>query len=582
MAFATARSGRAISSSRLEGPAVITAVLPSGLFTNALSPRLNGAVRSPFFRTLPQPWLSLETCGGDFSAERTVVDNAFLTERQTYLARRDPQWSSYPPFPELAGRNVYREVATKTSNPNFPPRVGLGGACTEEQVADPRSWFGITRAVVSATQATPLDELAHFVGLFDGPPPANREQLAARFAAWWSRALERWEGDQATDADVRLLNWLLDQHLLPNTPSSPEGSSLAGLVAEYRRVERNVREPQTVHGLADLDPGSDYRLNERGEYDKLGPPVPRGFLGVLGSGSFHAARSGRLELAESLASPGNPLTARVYVNRVWHWVFGTGLVATPDDFGRLGDPPSHPELLDDLARRFVASGWSTKTLIRELVLSATFRQGPTTTPRAREVDPANRLLHHAMARRLEAESVRDAILNASGRLDRQLYGPPVDPPRVKEDPQKRLFSGPLDGNGRRSLYTKLTIMEPPRFLATFNQPPPKIPTGRRDLTEVPAQALTLLNDPFVIEQARVWARHAVAAEARDPERRLAAMVAAAFGREPGPAELARWRGLVDDLARERGVAPDRVASAVEVWTDVAHTLLNSKEFLYVR
>src|SRR5581483_2480373 len=114
------------------------------------------------------------------------------------------------------------------------------------------------------------------------------------------------------------------------------------------------------------------------------------------------------------------------------------------------------------------------------------------------------LLHHAPLRRLEAESIRDAILAASGRLDPALYGPPTDPNRAPEDPQKRLFSAPIDGRGRRSLYTKLTIIEPPRFLGTFNQPPPKIPTGRRDVTSVPAQALALLNDPFALEQSRYW------------------------------------------------------------------------------
>src|SRR5207244_10227374 len=124
-------------------------------------------------------------------------------------------------------------------------------------------------------------------------------------------------------------------------------------------------------------------------------------------------------------------------------------------------------------------------------------------------DPANRLLHHFPLRRLEAEEIRDQILAASGRLDRRLGGPPVNPHRANEDPQKRLFSGPLDGDGRRSIYTKITIMEPPRLLALFNQPTPKIPTGKRDVTTTPSQSLTLLNDPFVIGQAEHWARRLV-------------------------------------------------------------------------
>ncbi len=186
-------------------------------------------------------------------------------------------------------------------------------------------------------------------------------------------------------------------------------------------------------------------------------------------------------------------------------------------------------------------------------------------------------------RRLEAEAVRDAILAPSGRLDQRLYGPPIDPARTNEDPQKRLFSGPLDGEGRRSLYTKVTIMEPPRFLATFNQPPPKIPTGRRDVTDVPAQALTLLNDPFVVAQAKYWAEHLAS---RQPggtiDERVASMFATAFGRAPSAEESARWRRLVNDLAHDRGVESARILKSSVVWADVAHVLFNAKEFLYIR
>ena len=570
----------------LDGPGAVSAILPAGLFTNALSPRLNGVVRTPYLATFAEPWLSLETCGGDFAAERTVVDNAFLTERQTYLARRDPAWSPSPPFPEFAGRKVFREVATKTSNPNFPPRVGLGPACSEAQAADPKSWFGVTRAVVSRTEGAPKDELSRIQTLFEGPAPTTLAEAAQRYAAWWRSALERWGRDAATDDDAALLTWLLDQSVLPNTSNQSAPTRVRELVAEYRAAERRVLEPETVNGVADLDDGYDYRLNLRGEYDKLGPAVPRGYLGVLSSSepasAFHDRRSGRLELAARVASRDNPLTARVYVNRVWQWVFGAGLVASPDDFGKLGDAPSHPELLDWLAGRFVDGGWSTKGLARALVLSATFRQGSTAGVQARDVDPRNRLLHHYPLRRLEAESVRDAILAASGRLLGLLYGPPVNPHRSSEDAQKRLFSGPLDGDGRRSLYTKLTIMEPPKFLEAFNQPPPKIPTGRRDVSNVPAQALALLNDPFVLGQAKVWGLRVASETGSTLDDRLSSMFVAALGRPPGPADMDRWRRLVKDVARERGVAAGDVLTSPLVWTDVAHTLFNVKEFLYIR
>src|SRR3990172_1412589 len=150
------------------------------------------------------------------------------------------------------------------------------------------------------------------------------------------------------------------------------------------------------------------------------------------------------------------------------------------------------------------------------------------------------------------------MLEVSGRLDARLTGPPVDPYRQNEDPQKRLVSGPLDGDGRRSLYTKITIMEPPKFLSTFNQPTPKIPTGRRDVTNAPAQSLALLNDPFVINQSAYWAKRLSGEEDRSAAARLSRMFLAAFGRAPDDAELARWRNAVSDFARLHDVAEKEV------------------------
>src|SRR5262249_40233806 len=215
--------------------------------------------------------------------------------------------------------------------------------------------------------------------------------------------------------------------------------------------------------------------------------------------------SGRLELAERIASADNPLTARVMVNRVWHHLFGTGLVRTVDDFGRMGERPSHPGLLDYLAARFVEEGWSVKRLVRLLVLTRAFQASNRDADAGRRADPENRLLHRYPARRMEAEAIRDSILSASGRLDPAPYRPRRQPSRDRAVPDRRLFPGPLDGRGRRSLYIKPTLMEGPSFLTAFNFPGGKVAQGRRDVTNVPAQALALLNDPFVLQQAEVWA-----------------------------------------------------------------------------
>ncbi|MCA9156642.1 MAG: DUF1553 domain-containing protein, partial [Planctomycetales bacterium] len=188
----------------------------------------------------------------------------------------------------------------------------------------------------------------------------------------------------------------------------------------------------------------------RGSYTEFGEATPRGRVRMLDTvcpptdtasasvanspEATDSLASGRLELAQQIVDPRNPLTARVYVNRVWHYLFGEGLVRTPDDFGHLGEPPTHPELLDYLADRFVREGWSTKRLITLLVTSATWRQSHNADSQAAAIDPENRLWHEMRLRRLEAEAIRDAMMVVSGRYDPSLFGPPIEPFRTAEDP----------------------------------------------------------------------------------------------------------------------------------------------------
>ena len=275
----------------------------------------------------------------------------------------------------------------------------------------------------------------------------------------------------------------------------------------------------------------------------------------------------------------------------WHYLFGEGLVRTPDDFGHLGQQPSHPELLDYLATRFVNEGWSTKKLIAMLVASATWRQSSLPNPRAVTIDPENRLWHHLPMRRLEAEAIRDALLAVSGRLDPALFGQPIEPFRTAQDPAKRLMIGPLDGLGRRSIYISMTLMEPPRLLALFNQPIPKFTTGRRDVSNVPDQALALLNDPLLTALAKHWSERIVADGARTPAERAERMFTAALARPPKSDETARLVKLVQRSAELRGIktvttesdsaAGQSLLDCQPAWQDAAHAIFNLKEFVYV-
>jgi hypothetical protein len=222
-------------------------------------------------------------------------------------------------------------------------------------------------------------------------------------------------------------------------------------------------------------------------------------------------------------------------------------------------------------------GWSTKKLVRHLVLSQTFRQSGSVSTAGSERDPENRLLHYYPTRRLEAEAIRDSLLAVSGRLNRRLYGPPINPPRSSEDTAKRLVSGPLDSNGRRSLYIEMSIMEPPKFLVGFNLPDLKLPTGHRDVTNVPAQALIMLNDPLVVQSADQWAARLLEDSGASLEQRVRRMFLHALARPPSDHEVERWTMAVSDFAKSNELLTDKAA-----WAELAHALFNTKEFIYYR
>ena len=330
--------------------------------------------------------------------------------------------------------------------------------------------------------------------------------------------------------------------------------------------------------LAAEDQPRNLRIHLRGNHLNLGDEVPRGFLHAL-NGKPSTKGSGRLELADALFSPDNPLTARVMVNRIWQHHFGEGLVRTVDNFGKTGDRPSHPELLDYLATRFRESGWSIKALHRELVLSAAYRMSSLASDHAREVDPTNRLLSHMPVKRLEGETIRDAILSASGSLDLTTYGPSVRPHiSPYQDGRGKPDSGPLDGAGRRSVYLEVRRnFITPLFLA-FDYPLPSTTVGRRSVSTVPSQALMLMNNEFVTSEASKWATRALA-EYKNRNARLDNMFLRAYGRLPDPTDRAQISTFLDQQAARY---PGATSEDPRVWADLAHVLFNSKEFIFVR
>jgi hypothetical protein len=316
-----------------------------------------------------------------------------------------------------------------------------------------------------------------------------------------------------------------------------------GIKGQLDKVDESGRALPLAMGVTEAGRMADAPLLERGEVGRPGKPVPRGFPRVVdipGAEAIPPDHSGRLELARWLTHPDHPLTARVLVNRVWRQLFGTGLVRTVDNFGATGEKPSHPALLDDLAVRFVADGWSVKKLVRELVLSRTYRQSSAYRADAFRADPGNRLLWRASKRRLDAEAIRDAMLAAAGDLDPARPGGSLVAKVIGDGPISLIGLNPklpadLDGSRHRSVYLPVLRDKLPDVLDLFDFAEPSLVTGDRETTNVPVQALYLMNSPFVLARAQALADR-LAREAGADGARVRRAFVLCFGRPPDAAE----------------------------------------------
>jgi hypothetical protein len=372
-----------------------------------------------------------------------------------------------------------------------------------EYKADSPSWFILNDAAITQDATAP-------------PAPAASK-------ASHRHLVEAWQSNTLSDADAEALDALIQSKKLSLDSITP-------LLQRYRDLEAKLPIPTRVPGVIEAD-AKDAPLFVRGDHKQPAELVSRRFLEALDPKPFATQQSGRLELAERMADmKNNPLTARVIVNRLWHHVFGRGIVASVDNFGKLGDLPTHPELLDFLAQRFIDSGGSIKSLLRDMLMSKTFQRASGNNA----TDPENKLLSHWSTRRLEAEAIRDSIVTLSGRLDPTLYGESVG-----------------SGDERRSIYVKVIRNSLPPFLTTFDTPVPFATRGKRDSTNVPAQSLTLLNDPNVIDWARSWALRTLNdLKDRPDDLRIRQMFREAFSREATDDEIKQSQAYLTSLQAE--------------------------------
>ncbi len=326
-----------------------------------------------------------------------------------------------------------------------------------------------------------------------------------------------------------------------------------------------------IHSLVDASRATDMPVLVRGNAATPGAKVPRRFLTALGGDrSTFRKGSGRLELARAIADADNPLTARVMVNRVWQHHFGRGLVGTDSNFGTLGERPSHPELLDWLARRFVKSGWSLKSLHREILLSSTYQQSSRFDSQGFTRDPGNTLLWRMNRRRLDVEAWRDAMLVVAGRLDPTIGGPSI--------------SLDAPGNRRRTAYAAISRHDLAWMLRLFDFPDPNITSGHRVETTVPLQQLFVLNSEFMVGAARaVAARLGVAPTAgRDDAEAIRQAYLLLYGRAATAREIEL--GLTYLRTPEPPATADpqsKTSTDLSRWERYTQALLAANEFLFV-
>jgi hypothetical protein len=480
---------------------------------------------------------------------------------------------------------LFLERTRKQHNPVMAVWHALA-RLSDEGFADAAA-AALARLRADASSDQPINQLV--AESLRANPPRNLADTAGRFAQLFQEGERRWQEMSREDPQATRLSdpaWEEIRRLLHgadapfDVPSSEleeyfyvDTTTQNQFHAQQRQVEdwisTNAVAPH-AHILVDASVPREPRVFVRGNASNPGDTVPRQFLAALtttgGRTPFNNG-SGRLELARAIADRNNPLTARVLVNRVWMHHFGAGLVRTPGDFGTRGEPPTHPELLDHLATRFMAEGWSIKKLHRLLLLSATYQQQSISTAAGRQRDPLNALLWRMNRRRLDWESLRDSLLAVAGTLDLRMGGPSV-----------KLTTEPFPT--RRAVYGFVDRQNLPGLFRTFDFASPDACAPERHQTTVPQQSLFLMNSPFLREQAIRLAGRVDDLPVAKVEDRVNRLHQLLFNRQAEPVELA----FAGEFLNAAGSGPQPATGTdqrLTPWQEYAQALLLSTEFAFI-
>jgi hypothetical protein len=550
----------------------IDAIRPSGFYSDSISEKLSATLRSPEIK-LSSGAYSVMASGTAGARLRLVVDNfqgvdILFGGVTPVLNSPRPKWYKLPVRDIWRNQQAYIELATREELPfagvirdlNQIPRDGRSSAGIRYVI------FHENPADVVAEQSPALEFMKSLNDIDTFKP--EPQKLAERLINEIQLAIENFKSEKLTNHHAALLQDLLDAKILNNNFNP--GSQLDLAVKKFSSSEEKIDISARSVGVAETTPArDDQTVFIRGDHRKLGNRLTLGDLKLnqLWKIPEDKRLQPRLELAERWADENQPLVWRVITNRIWGWYFGRGLFATSDNLGRLGEQPSHPQLLDWLAMEFQRRGGSIKNISRLIVTSRAYRQGSQSTARANEIDPDNLLISHASIRRIDAESLRDAILTASGRLDRSLYGQPIptpQPPGLTDD--KKPISGPVDGNGRRTIYLNVRKNFPIEFLEIFDRPRPTLTVGRRNISNQPSQALALLNDPFVRGEADRLGKAFQNETSVATKNRIETLYIRLFGRYPSQNEMTQAENYIKENS----------------WAELVSTLFCTKEFIFVR
>lgn len=551
--------------------------------------RYRDYVVSAFNHDKPYDEFLREQLAGDLLAAQTAADSPTSPRRHEQLIATGFLALGPKVLAEVDERKMEMDIVDEQIDTFGRAVLGLTLGCARchDHKFDPialKDYYALAGVFKSTRTMEHFKKVARW---YENPIP-SADELARQAAHRDQVAAKKKEIDDfLASAKQKLLDGLKPGETPPANPEAQfdeaTKTQLKKLRDETAKLEKSAPETATAMGATE-GTATDVPVHVRGSHLTLGQVVPRGVPRVLISNDSHRWQpqgSGRMQMVDWLTAADHPLTARVYVNRVWRWHFGRGLVRSTDNFGRLGEPPTHPELLDTLAVRFATGGWSTKRLHRELASSSFYAQSSDYDTKKVEADPDNQWWSRQDVRRLEAEAVRDSLLAVSGRLDESLGGSLLHVKNRDYFFDHTSKDGTKYDSPRRSIYLPVVRNNMFDVFQLYDYADSSVPFGNRESTVVAPQALFLLNSPLALEASAGLAAETLAAPlAGDApsadDARIRSLSLRCYGRPASDPEVSRAREFLETLTTR--VGGDRK----QAWARLAQVYLASSEFIYLR